>query len=119
MRNAAFHRQLGKRIEALRKEYELTQGELAQQLGVSQQTVFSWELGDRRVSLDLVPKLLDVFGVTMNQLLGLQPFRPLPKARVSPGELRHVQRLRALTAFDKRAVTRIAEALLRRPTINQ
>lgn len=113
MRNAAFHRQLGKRIEALRKEYELTQAELAQQLGLSQQSVFAIECGFRRVSLDMVPKLLDVFGVTVNQLLGVQPMRPLPKARVSPGELRHIERLRLLTVGDQRVVKRVAEALRR------
>lgn len=113
MRNRDFHRALGKRITALRKEYELTQAELARQLGVSQQSIFEYELGDRRVQLDAVPKLLDVFGVTCEQLLGLRPLQPLPKARVSPAELRHVERLRSLARSDRRVVVRVTEALRR------
>lgn len=111
MRNPDFHRALGKRITALRKEFELTQKDLAKLLGVSHQTVFAMEGGFRRVSLDVVPKLLDVFGVTVNQLLGMQPIRPLPKTRVSPAEARHLERLRQLTAGDVRVVKRVTEAL--------
>jgi transcriptional regulator with XRE-family HTH domain len=113
MRNPDFHRALGKRIEALRREFEMTQAELARALGVSQQTVFAIECGTRRVHLDIVPRLLDVFGVTVAQLLGLQPMRPLPKTRVSPAEARHIERLRRLTQGDRRVVVRVTEALRR------
>jgi DNA-binding XRE family transcriptional regulator len=39
----------------------MTQAELARALGVSQQTVFAYELGDRRVSVLIVAKLVRIF----------------------------------------------------------
>jgi hypothetical protein len=45
---------LGKRICILRKTRQMTQAELARAIGVSQQCVFAWELGDRRVSVPVV-----------------------------------------------------------------
>ena len=45
----AYFRALGKHITELRKEIGMTQAELARALKVSQQTVFAYELGDRRV----------------------------------------------------------------------
>lgn len=114
MRNADWHRAIGKRITELRKQQEMTQAELARQLGVSQQTIFALELGDRRVSLDRVPTLLRVFGVTCDELLGLRPLPPMPTRRVSPGEMRLVEQVRGLTRSDRRVVKRVTEAL-RRP----
>src|ERR1700733_2848483 len=45
----AFFKALGARIAALRKDSDITQVQLAQTLGVSQQTVASWEVGRRGV----------------------------------------------------------------------
>lgn len=113
MRNHDFHRALGKRITALRKEFELTQAELARVLGVSQQTVFAFELGDRRISIDKVPLLTRTFGMSADQLLGIVPVPSLPRARTSPAELRLVEQVRSLSMTDRRVVRRVAEALKR------
>jgi transcriptional regulator with XRE-family HTH domain len=113
MRNADFHRAIGKRIASLRKQREFTQKELARVLGVKPGAVFSFELGVRRVSLDRVPELMRVFRVTCDELLGLKAIQPLPKRRVSPAELHLIERVRELTAGDRRVVKRVAEALRR------
>jgi transcriptional regulator with XRE-family HTH domain len=107
----AYFRALGKRIGELRKRQQYTQADLARMLGVSQQTVFSMEIGVRRVSPDKVPLLVRMFHVTMDQLLGAEPLSPVRKARVMPGELRHIERMRKLTAGDRRVVKRVTEAL--------
>jgi transcriptional regulator with XRE-family HTH domain len=108
-----YYRELGKRITEFRKRQGYSQAELARVLGVSQQTVFALELGDRRLSLDRVPALLQIFNVTTDQLLGLQPLQPLREVRVRPAELRHIELLRQLTARDARIVKRVTEALHR------
>src|SRR5687768_13935881 len=113
MRHPDFHRSIGKRIESLRKQHELTQSELARLLGVSPQTVFCLELGSRRVPLDLVPALMRVFRVSCEELLGLRPLQPMPMRRVSPSELRLVEQIRLLARRDRRVVKRVAEALTR------
>ena len=60
----AYFRALGKRITQLRKEQGMTQAELARALGVSQQSVFAYELGDRRVSLLTLNKLARLFEIS-------------------------------------------------------
>jgi transcriptional regulator with XRE-family HTH domain len=67
----AYFRALGAHIGELRKEQGMTQAELARALGVSQQTVFAYELGDRRVSVLILIKLARIFDVSLEQLSGM------------------------------------------------
>jgi len=57
---------LGAHIGLLRKERGMTQSELARAIGVSQQAVFAYELGERRISVLLLSKLAAVAGVDKN-----------------------------------------------------
>jgi len=47
----AYFKALGAQVSALRKARGMTQAELARAIGVSQQAVFAYELGDRRISV--------------------------------------------------------------------
>ena len=107
----AYFRAVGKRITELRRERQFTQAELARLLGVSQQTVFSVELGDRRLRLDLVPTLTRTFGVSADVLLGISPPPALRRHRLSPRLMRHVEGIRRLKAADQRLVVRLTETL--------
>ena len=60
----AYFRALGAHVTRLRNEHGMTQAELARSLGVSQQTVFAYELGDRRISVLILVKLAKIFEVT-------------------------------------------------------
>jgi DNA-binding XRE family transcriptional regulator len=70
----AYFRSLGKHITELRKEIGMTQAELARALKVSQQTVFAYELGDRRVSVLMLVKLARIFDTSV---LAHTPCKPL------------------------------------------
>lgn len=106
-----YFRALGKHITELRKERGMTQAELARALGVSQQTVFAYELGDRRVSVLMLIKLAKVFGVAVEDLMGLtKPQRP--RRRLSPAGVRHAERYRMLSKTQQRFVARIIDVLL-------
>ena len=59
---------LAERIFALRTQRELSQEELAEQLGVSRQSVSKWETGQSVPDLDKLIKLADLFGVTLDEL---------------------------------------------------
>ncbi len=59
---------LAERIFALRTKRELSQEELAEQLGVSRQSVSKWETGQSVPDLDKLIKLADLFGVTLDEL---------------------------------------------------
>lgn len=59
----------------------MTQAELARAIVISQQTVFGYELGDRRVSVLILAKLSKVFSISVEQLMGMIAPAPLPKRR--------------------------------------
>lgn len=57
-------------ISALRKKLGLTQDALAGKLGVTFQAVSKWENGQSCPDIDLLPKLADIFGVSIDELFG-------------------------------------------------
>lgn len=66
----AFFVELGARIAELRKAQGITQIQMAEALGVSQQTVNSYEVARRRVPVSALPILARLFHVTTDELLG-------------------------------------------------
>ncbi len=60
---------LAERILALRKARNLSQEELAEQIGVSRQAVGKWESGQSQPDLDKVIALSEFFGVSCDYLL--------------------------------------------------
>ena len=68
----AFFKAMGARIAELRKGSGITQVQLAETMRVSQQTVASWEVGQRGVPLSVVPALARALGTTVEGLIGAQ-----------------------------------------------
>lgn len=62
---------IGETIKYLRKEKDITQDELADILGVSNQSVSRWECGMCYPDMELLPAISDFFGVTVDKLLGV------------------------------------------------
>jgi len=60
---------LSEKILALRTQLGLSQGELAEKLEVSRQSVSKWETGQAVPELDKIIKLADLFGVSVDQLV--------------------------------------------------
>ena len=110
----AYFRALGSHISVLRKEQGMTQAELARALGVSQQTVFAYELGDRRVSVLIVAKLAKIFGVSVEELMGLTRAPRPAHRRLSPAGMRHAERFQQLSKTEQRFVKKIMDVLLDR-----
>lgn len=65
--------QIHLRIGDLRRQKKITQQELADQVGVSYQTVSRWETGAGEPELSLLAVLAEYFQVSVDQLLGLTP----------------------------------------------
>ena len=57
-------------IAVLRKQKGLTQEELANRLGVTNQAVSKWESGQCCPDIQLIPKLADIFGTSIDALFG-------------------------------------------------
>lgn len=57
-------------LKTLRLEKNLTQDELGEKVHVSRQAVSRWENGETMPGIDSLKELSQVFGVTINRLLG-------------------------------------------------
>lgn len=85
---------LAEKIAALRAERKLSQGDLAEKLDVSRQSVSKWETGQAVPELDKIIKLADLFGVSVDELVREQeallsetspaPSAPEPEPESSP-----------------------------------
>ena len=60
---------IGQKIARLRIASDISQEELAENLGISRQSVSKWELDQAVPQIDKVVKLAEIFGVTTDELL--------------------------------------------------
>ena len=60
---------LGKRIFELRKEKNLSQGELAEMLDVSRQSISKWETNASIPELDKLLKMSEIFEISLDCLI--------------------------------------------------
>lgn len=67
--------EFAQRLAQLRKERSMTQEQLAQELGITAQAVSKWENGQSYPDILLLPKLAEVYGVRVDELLGCAPER--------------------------------------------
>lgn len=83
---------LGAHIAALRKEQNMTQEALASLLDVTNQAVSKWETDQCYPDVSLLPRLADIFRISLDRLFGRE--EPAPKVIDLPweddGELRAV-----------------------------
>jgi transcriptional regulator with XRE-family HTH domain len=60
---------LSERVKKLRKDKGLTQLELANQLNVTDKAVSKWEVGEGNPDISLLPKIAEIFDVTIDYIL--------------------------------------------------
>ena len=73
---------IGENLRRLRREKDLTQEQLAELLGVTFQSVSRWETGATYPDIELLPVMAELFGVSMERLLGVEK----EKLREAPQE---------------------------------
>lgn len=59
------------KLKALRKKHGHTQSTLAHLLNVSQNAIYNWENGKREPNLDTILKIADIYGVSIDYLMGM------------------------------------------------
>ncbi len=64
---------LGNKIAALRKRQGLTQDALAQKLEVTNQAVSKWESDQCCPDIQLLPRIADIFGISLDELFDREP----------------------------------------------
>ncbi len=75
---------LGGNISALRKAKGMTQEEFAEKLGVTPQAVSKWENGVSCPDIMLLPRIAEIFGVSIDELMGKEPPKAEPKSEPQP-----------------------------------
>jgi transcriptional regulator with XRE-family HTH domain len=110
----AFFKALGARIAALRKDSGITQVHLAQTMGVSQQTVASWEVGRRGVPVSNLPLLARTLGVSVETLIGEKA--AAAKRGPAPKMQQQIERLSRLPQAKQRVVMEMLEGFLNQAT---
>lgn len=113
--DVAFFVDLGSRIAALRKECGLTQTQLGEMIGVSQQQVVSFEKGRRKVPVSALPKLSETLGVSVEELIGIdsKPGKRGPKPKLQ----RQLEQLQQLPKSKQRFVTEMLDTVLQQAEV--
>lgn len=58
-----------KNIKALRKQNGMTQSDMGDLLRVTQKSISKYEIGERGISVEILCKVSDYFGVTLDQMV--------------------------------------------------
>lgn len=109
-----FFTALGARVAGLRKDAHITQVQLAETLGVSQQTINAYETGSRRIPVSALPTLAKVLGVGLEELLG-ESTAATRKRGPAPKLQQHMERISQLPKPRQRMVMEMLEAVLAQP----
>lgn len=86
------------KLKIFRKQYNFTQEEIAEKLGVSRQAVAKWERGETQPDVESCIKLADLYGVSLDMLL-----RDIDKEHEYTGDGKHIFGLSRLN--DKGQIT--------------
>ena len=106
----AFFTRLGTRIAELRRAQDITQVRLAETLGVSQQTINSYEVGRRRVPVSALPTLARTLGVSLEALIGEKA--PPAKRGPVPQLQQKIERLTSLPKPQQKLVLQMLDGVL-------
>lgn len=107
-----FFVRLGAKVAELRKTEGITQVQMAEQLGVSQQTINSYEVGRRRIPVSTLPVLASTLGVSMEELIGAPPAAN-KKRGPTPKLQQQIERIQRLPKAQQRMVMQTLDTLLK------
>lgn len=105
-----FFKTLGQRVSELRKEQHLTQVQLAEHIGFSQQQVASFEAGRRKIPASLLPILAELFVVPIEDLLGISEQKS--KRGPAPKLQRQIEQISRLPKTKQRFVMEMLDTVL-------
>jgi len=101
---------LAKRLLELRRERGWSQPELAKRIGTSGAIVGRYERGEMTPSIEVVRKLAEAFGVTVDSLVCE---RDVPASLTDQGMLDRWRGLEALSAEERERILSVIDSLLR------
>jgi len=107
----AFFIALGGRIAQLRKAQDITQAQLGELLGISQQTLNSYETGRRRVPVSQLRAIAQHLGVAVEALLD-DDSKAATKRGPAPKLQQQMDRITRLPKAQQRFVMQVIESVL-------
>src|SRR6266404_469126 len=107
----AFFERLGARMAELRKSQDITQVEMAKTLGVSQQTINSYEVGRRRIPVSALPTLARSLGVSLEELFG-DDAAAAKKRGPAPKLQQQIERIQQLPRTQQRFVMQMLDTVI-------
>ena len=106
-----YFKVLGSRVAHLRKELGLTQVQLAETLGISQQMVASYEVGRRRIPVSMLPSLAQALKVQTDALLGNET-KARSKRGPAPKWQQQIEAIAQLPKAQQRFVSQVLDTVL-------
>ena len=106
-----FFKALGARIAQARKDQGLTQQELADQLGLAQQTFAHYEMGRVRFPASILPLLAQILSMAPEELLGLDE-KPKAKRGPTPKLQQQIERINQLPKAKQRFVMEMIDTVI-------
>lgn len=109
----AFYAQLGQRIATLRKAQGITQVQLAEQLGVAQQTMAHYEAGSVRIGVATLTEVASALSIAIEDLIGVTGKRAKSGKRgPAPKIQQQLEQIEALPKAKQRAIAQVLDSML-------
>jgi transcriptional regulator with XRE-family HTH domain len=106
-----YDAEVGANLRALRLSYTVKQTDLATRLGVQRAAVTRWERGTRGLTVDMLLRIADTFGVPASRLL------PQRHQESGTASVPTQQRAEAPQSLEESAIASIAQVLRERPEL--
>lgn len=107
----AYCKALGARVAQGRKDLGLTQAEVAEALGIAQQTYGGYEVGRHRIPVSLLPAIARELGIEAGALLGMEETTPR-KRGPAPKLQRYIEQISQLPKERQQLVLQVLELAL-------
>jgi transcriptional regulator with XRE-family HTH domain len=115
--DSAFFTALGKRIAQYRVERDMSQQQLADALGIAQQTLGNYETGRSRLPVSLLPPLTTLLSVSLESLLG-QAVHPTRSGKRGPASRleQQLDQISQLPRAKQKFVSQFLDSVLQQPS---
>ncbi|MBX3712965.1 MAG: helix-turn-helix transcriptional regulator [Lysobacter sp.] len=108
----SFYAALGQRIAEQRKALGITQAQLAEQLGIAQQTMAHYEGGVSRIAVETLAQLAEALQTSVEELIGTPAKRRASKRGPASKLQQQLEQIGKLPAAKQRAIAQVLDAML-------
>lgn len=111
-KDKAYYVQLGQRIAQYRKAQDYTQTQLAEMLGIAQQTLAHYEGGNLRIAVSMLSTLASTLSVTVEDLIS-EPVATKKKPGPASVLQRQIEQIGAMPRARQKFITEMLDALIK------